>query len=187
MIRTRNSHSLAAVAVIALSALAVAACGSASSSTTKQATAGNGSATTPAPSTDPSSATVDLASSTLGTILVNSQGRTLYLFQADMGSKSACTGACAAAWPPLVSTRKPTAGHGVKQSLLGTSKRADGTEQVTYDGHPLYLFAGDTASGQTNGEGSTGFGAPWYALSPAGSQITAPSSSSGGTPTASGY
>ena len=187
MIRTRNSHSLAAVAVIALSGLAVAACGSTSSSTTKQTNTGTGSAAAPAQSTDPSSATVDLATSTLGTILVNSQGRTLYLFHADMGTKSACTGACAAAWPPLVSTGKPTAGNGVKQSLLRTSKRADGSEQVTYDGHPLYLFTGDTASGQTNGQGSTAFGAPWYVLSPAGTQITHSSSSSSGTSTASGY
>jgi predicted lipoprotein with Yx(FWY)xxD motif len=187
MIRTRNFHSLAAAAAIALSGLAVAACGSTSSSTTKQTNTGTGSAAAPAQSADPSSATVDLASSTLGTILVNSQGRTLYLFKADTGTKSACTGACAAAWPPLVSTGKPRAGNGVQQSLLGTSKRADGTEQVSYDGHPLYLFTGDTASGQTNGQGSTGFGALWFVLSPAGSQITASSSSSGGRSTTSGY
>src|ERR1700749_3094160 len=112
MIRTRNFHSLAAAAAIALSGLAVAACGSTSSSTTKQTNTGTGSAAAPAQSADPSSATVDLASSTLGTILGNHQGRTLYLFKADMGTKSACTGACAAAWPPLVSTWKPRAGNG---------------------------------------------------------------------------
>jgi predicted lipoprotein with Yx(FWY)xxD motif len=68
-----------------------------------------------------------------------------------------------------VTTGKPTAGSGVRSSLLGTTIRASGTEQVTYDGHPLYRFAGDTASHQTNGEGSTGFGALWYVLSPRGS------------------
>ena len=98
--------------------------------------------------------------------LIDSQGRTLYLWQADTGAKSTCTGACASAWPPLVTTGKPTAGSGVTSSLLGTTKRATGNDQVTYNGDPLYLFAGDTASRQTNGQGSRGFGAPWYVLSP---------------------
>jgi predicted lipoprotein with Yx(FWY)xxD motif len=181
MIRTRRTSSIATVTGIALSALTIAACGSSGSSTANQTKADNGGAAASAPSSGASSATVDLATTGLGTILVDSQGRTLYLFQADAGAKSACSGACAAAWPPLVTTGKPTGGSGVNRSLLGTSKRANGAVQVSYHGHPLYLFNGDTASGQTNGQGSTGFGALWYVLSPAGNEITTSPSSNGGS------
>lgn len=180
MIRTKRLATFAAAVAVVLSALAIAACGSGSSS--KQATAGGAPAGSAAPSSNnASSGTVDLAKSSLGPILVDSRGRTLYLWQADTGTKSTCTGACASAWPPLATTGKPTAGSGVKSSLLGTTNRANGTEQVTYDGHPLYLFAGDTASGQTNGQGSNGFGAPWYVLSPAGNRLTGPTASTGGS------
>jgi predicted lipoprotein with Yx(FWY)xxD motif len=170
--RSRRLAPLAAATAVALSGIAIAACGSGSSS--KQTTTG---ASAPAASSAPSSTgassgTVDLAKSSLGPILIDSQGRTLYLWQADTGAKSTCTGACASAWPPLVTTEEPTAGSGVRSSLLGTTKRANGTEQVTYNGHPLYRFAGDTASRQTNGQGSTGFGAPWYVLSPRGNALT---------------
>ena len=127
-----------------------------------------------------------MASTGLGSILVDSQGRTLYLWQADTGSKSTCAGACATAWPPLETTARPTAGGQVKSSLVGTTKRADGSEQVTYNGHPLYTFEGDTASGQTNGQGSNGFGALWFVLSPGGTQITGSSASSGST-SSTGY
>jgi predicted lipoprotein with Yx(FWY)xxD motif len=134
---------------------------------------------------------VDLASTGLGSILVNSQGRTLYLFEADSGARSACTDACAVAWPPLIAHGKPTVGSGVNGSLVGTAKRSDGTEQVTYNGHPLYLFVKDTKADQTAGQGVTAFGAPWYVLSAAGDSITtqpstASSSTSGGS-NVSGY
>jgi predicted lipoprotein with Yx(FWY)xxD motif len=112
-----------------------------------------------------------VADSHLGKILVNSQGQTLYLFKADVGMKSACTGACARAWPPLLATGNPTAGSGANPSLLGTTKRADGASQVTYNGHPLYLFIKDKKPGQTNGQGVVAFGAAWLVLSPAGNQI----------------
>jgi predicted lipoprotein with Yx(FWY)xxD motif len=182
--RSKRLPPLAAATALALAAIAIAACGSGSSS--KQTTTGVGAqAASSAPSsTSAPSRTVDLATSSLGTILVDSQGRTLYLWQADTGAKSACTGACAAAWPPLVTTGKPTAGSGVTSSLLGTVRRANGTDQVTYHGHPLYRFEGDTASRQTNGQGSTGFGAPWYVLSPRGNPLTgATASTGGGSPT----
>lgn len=180
MIRSKGLATSAAAIAVVLSALAIAACGSASAS--KQATAGGAPAESAAPSSNnASSGTVDLAKSSLGSILVDSQGRTLYLWQADTGTKSTCTGPCASAWPPLATNGKPTAGSGVKSSLLGTTNRSNGTDQVTYDGHPLYLFAGDTASGQTNGQGSNGFGAPWYVLSPAGNPLTGPTASTGGS------
>jgi predicted lipoprotein with Yx(FWY)xxD motif len=176
--RSKRLAPLAAATAVALSAIAVAACGSGSSS--KQTTTGAGGAASSAPSsTSASSGTVDLAKGSLGPILIDSRGRTLYLWQADTGAKSTCTGACASAWPPLVTTGKPTAGSGVKSSLLATAKRADGTEQVTYNGHPLYRFAGDTAPRQTNGQGSTGFGAPWYVLSPRGTALTGTTASTG--------
>ena len=160
---------LASVAVIPLSALAVAACG------------GGGSAATAATpkTTSGASATVGVANSSLGSILVNANGRTLYLFKADSGAMSACTGACATAWPPLLAKGTPTAGAGLTASKLGTITRPGGTHQVTYSGHPLYLFIKDTKPGQTTGQGVTAFGAAWFALNPSGSQASAPASSSG--------
>ena len=107
----------------------------------------------------------------LGTILVNAQGRSLYLFLKDKNGKSACSGACAKAWPPLMTTGKPKAAGGANAKLLGTTKRSNGT-QVTYNGHPLYTFFQDTKAGQTNGQGSTAFGAAWYVMGTNGKQIT---------------
>jgi predicted lipoprotein with Yx(FWY)xxD motif len=174
---------LAALTVVSLSALVVAACGSSGSSTTST---GGAPASAPPPSASTSSGTVDVARTKLGSVLVDSQGRTLYLWQADTGNKSTCSGACVAAWPPLETTAKPTAGSGVQNSLLGTTKRADGSQQVTYNEHPLYTFQGDTASGQTNGQGSNGFGALWFVLTPTGTQISS-SESSGGSSPSTGY
>ena len=180
----KRAFRLTPLALVGVVTLAVAACGSSGSNKTSSH---NAAATAPAHLTG----TVNTAHSGLGKILVDSKGRTLYLFQGDKGTKSACSGACAAAWPPLPAKGKPTAGSGIKASLIGTTKRSDGTKQVTYNGHPLYLFKGDMAAGQTNGQGSAAFGALWYVLSPAGNQITASPSSSGGgsssTSTSSGY
>ena len=116
-------------------------------------------------------ATIDVAKGDLGSILVDSQGRTLYLFRRDSGTKSACTGACAIDWPPLRATGKPTAGGGATASILAASARSDGKPQITYNGHPLYLFSGDQKPGDTNGEGVNAFGGLWYALSSAGNQV----------------
>jgi predicted lipoprotein with Yx(FWY)xxD motif len=184
--RSERLAPLAAATAVALSAIAIAACGSGSSNK-HTTTGGSAPAASPAPSsTSASSGTVDLAKGSLGSILIDSQGRTLYLWQADTGAKSTCTGACASAWPPLVTTGKPTAGSGVSNPLLGITKRANGSEQVTYNGHPLYRFAGDTAPRQTNGQGSTGFGALWYVLSPRGNPLTGATASTGGS-SPSGY
>jgi predicted lipoprotein with Yx(FWY)xxD motif len=128
----------AAVVGLAAVALAVAGCGGSSGG---QQAAGYGapSPTTSAPSAAGSGGgSVALASSELGKILVDGAGRTLYLFQADKGMASTCNGACADAWPPLTTTGKPNAGPGVSASKLGTTKRSDGTTEVTYNGHPLY-------------------------------------------------
>jgi predicted lipoprotein with Yx(FWY)xxD motif/uncharacterized cupredoxin-like copper-binding protein len=128
---------------------------------------------------------VKVAKTNLGPSIVNAKGRTLYLLTADARArgKSACYSACAKAWPPLLTTGKPIAGQGVKGSLLGSVSRTDGTRQVTYKGHRLYLFVKDKAPGQTKGQGIKGFGGQactaalatkpcvWYAVSPAGSAI----------------
>src|SRR4051812_33604185 len=148
---------------IAVVALAVAACGG-----TSGGGYGGGGSTASSPS---GKGSVALASTTLGKVLVDGNGRTLYLFEADKGTMSNCAGACASAWPPLTTSGKPTAGAGVVAAKLGTAKRADGTTGVTYDGHPLYTYAGDGAPGQTTGEGLTDYGAAWYALSAAGKSV----------------
>jgi predicted lipoprotein with Yx(FWY)xxD motif len=115
-------------------------------------------------------ATVSVRKTKLGRVLVDAQGRTLYLFMKDKNDKSACAGACATGWPPLLTSGKPKAGTGVASKLLGTTVRRSG-RQVTYDGHPLYTYAGDSRAGQTNGEGSNAFGAAWYVLAPNGHRI----------------
>ncbi|HEU5215769.1 MAG TPA: hypothetical protein VFU30_09535 [Gaiellaceae bacterium] len=109
--------------------------------------------------------------SSLGRIIVDGKGRTLYLFAKDKGRNSACYGACAAYWPPLLTHGKPVAGTGVKQRLLGTTLRTNGATQVTYAGHPLYRYLGDSRPGDSTGEGLLDFGAEWDVLSPAGSKI----------------
>jgi predicted lipoprotein with Yx(FWY)xxD motif len=114
------------------------------------------------------SGTVTVHEGDLGQMLVDSQGRTLYLFLSDSGSKSTCYSDCASNWPALTTDARPTAGDGVEASMLGTTTRTDGTTQVTFDGHPLYRFAGDTAAGDTNGEG---IGDVWYAVAPDGTPI----------------
>jgi len=117
------------------------------------------------------SATVTTARTGLGRIVADAHGRTLYLFEKDTTGKSACSGTCAVYWPPLLTGGRAVAVKGAKQSLLGSIRRTDGTHQVTYAGHPLYLFSGDTKSGETNGEGLSDFGASWYALKASGTKI----------------
>jgi predicted lipoprotein with Yx(FWY)xxD motif len=152
---------LAGAAVVPLAALAVAGCGGGG---------GTSASAKPPKKTTP---------------IVDSQGRTLYLFQKDSGTTSACTGACATAWPPLTTTGKPTVGGGASASLIGTTARSDGAQQVTYNGHPLYVFVMDKKPGDNNGEGKTAFGGRWFAVSPTGKQVSpktasAQASTSGG-------
>ena len=116
----------------------------------------------------------------LGTILVNAQGKTLYMFLKDRRNKSACSGQCTTFWPPLITTAKPRAGAGTRASLLGTTRRSDGRLQVTYNGHPLYRFSLDLKAGQTKGQGIDEFGAEWYVVSPGGAKVDRASSSGGG-------
>jgi predicted lipoprotein with Yx(FWY)xxD motif len=112
-----------------------------------------------------SHATVQVKATSLGKVLVNASGHTLYLFMHDKSGKSSCTGQCATFWPPVTVAVKPVAGAGVKASMLGWTKRADGKMQVTYNHHPLYLFSLDKKAGQVNGEGVNHFGGLWWAVS----------------------
>ena len=114
---------------------------------------------------------IAVASSKLGRILVDGRGRTLYLFAKETSGKSACSGACAIYWPPLIASGKPQAVAGAKASLLGTTRRADGRLQVTYRHHPLYRFSGDTNRGLTSGQGLDDFGGKWWVVSPTGEKI----------------
>jgi predicted lipoprotein with Yx(FWY)xxD motif len=163
--------SLAALAVAG--ALVLAACGSSGTSSSSGSTPSYGAPKPSNANTSNPSATSVLSTKTtsLGTFLVDGTGRTLYLWDADHGSTSTCSGACAQAWPPVTTTGTPKASGAVKASLLGTTKRADGSREVTYAGHPLYTFAGDTQAGQTTGQGSNGFGAPWWVVTPAGKAL----------------
>lgn len=168
MIGMRSAAGLSAAAVTALT---VAACGGGSPPAAQQtATSGPAGAR----------ATVAVAHTSLGDILVDPSGRTLYLFEKDKGGRSACTGACATSWPPLTVSGAPTAGPGVAAAKLGTTMRQDGKRQVTYAGHPLYRFSGDTKPGDTKGEGIDGFGGEWYAVSPQGAAVEEKPSSGGG-------
>src|SRR3954454_11974394 len=158
MIYKRSLTFLAGGAVLLLAALAVAGCGGGGKSSGSSG---------PPKTASGRTATLGVSSASLGNILVNSQGRTLYLFKRDSGTMSECNGACAVNWPPLRASGKPTIGSGAKASLISTSTRSDGVRQVTYNGHPLYLFKGDSKPGDTNGEGLNAFGGSWFAVSPA--------------------
>jgi len=176
---------MAAAVCAAGVALAASACSSSSSSTSQNSTTTAPSTSAPAQASSPSAAASASASSSgsaetvglkpisgiPGMALVDEEGKTLYLWEADKNGTSTCTGPCAAAWPPVTTSGAPLAGSGVDKALLGTVKRADGTEQVTYNGHPLYYFVGDTAAGTAKGQGSKAFGASWYVVNAKGSKI----------------
>ena len=168
------------IATAALGALVLAGCGSSS-------TAGKNAAPATSRSTTSSTATSSGATppvyevttgsvNRLGKVLVDGQGLTLYLFEPDKQSgNSTCYGKCAQAWPPLllpVGVTSPVAGTGVKESLLGTTHRTDGTIQVTYNKWPLYTWVGDSAPGDATGQGINNLGGLWYVLSPDGATIT---------------
>jgi predicted lipoprotein with Yx(FWY)xxD motif len=163
-----------ALLLLAIAAAAISAgCGSSGSGSDAGAEAPPyGYAAPPPATTSPSSsaapATVATATGDLGTFLVGPGGRALYLFEKDAGSTSACTGACADAWPPLTSSGAPEAGGTARADLLATTTRADRDVQVTYAGHPLYLYTGDAAAGDTNGQGVAG---EWYLVAPEGTAL----------------
>jgi predicted lipoprotein with Yx(FWY)xxD motif len=174
--------SWAGVALVALAlGIAAAGCGSSSGSASSPAAGTSGGASSSSsgsagygyggPAKAAGAMSVKLTDSTLGKILVDGEGKTLYLFEADTANKSNCSGGCIAIWPPVTTDGAPSAGTGVVAGMLGTTKRDDGTSQITYAGHPLYWYAGDTKAGDAAGEGLTDFGGAWYAVSAAGEAV----------------
>lgn len=173
---------IAAALAVAILVAAVAGCGSSDSESEGTGAYGGGGS----PASEASSGSAKAAAGTatsrgsaivtsasvpkLGRVLVDSRGFTLYDFHKDKGAKSACYGACAANWPPLTTEGSPGAGEGAMASKLGTTKRSDGTMQVTYAGHPLYTYAGDSKPGEANGNDVDAFGGQWYALQPNGQE-----------------
>jgi predicted lipoprotein with Yx(FWY)xxD motif len=154
---------------IALAGIALAAC---STGTAGKSASSPPAYTPPIASMPVAAAEVSLETTSLGSILADGQGNTVYLFEKDTGKASQCYNACASAWPPLTTTNAaPIVGGGVDQAKLGTSARTDGTTQLTYAGHPLYRFTGDSKPGDTNGQGSQAFGAGWDALTARGQKI----------------
>ena len=145
-------------------ALTAAACGSSGSSSSTGAQSGASAAS--------SAMVITTKAGSAGTFLTDGSGRTVYLWAKDGMGSSACSGACTALWPPVTTSGSPTASGSAKASDLGTITRSGGTKQVTYDGHPLYYYAGDSSSGQTNGQGTDSFGAKWWLVAPAGTSIT---------------
>jgi len=183
------------------SVLLAAACGSSTSSSSSPAPTSTGAAagsSSSAPAAAPSSSSAPAAagsssasatalviatrSGSAGTYLTNGSGRAVYMWVKDPMGKSVCDGACAGAWPPVTTTGTPTVSGGAVASDLGTFTRSDGSKQVTYDGHPLYYFAGDSGPGMTAGQGLDGFGALWWLVAPSGSGITTTSGSGASAP-----
>jgi predicted lipoprotein with Yx(FWY)xxD motif len=115
-------------------------------------------------SASPGAVMVSAQDTRVGKILVDGKQMTLYIFEKDKGGKPTCTGACATAWPPLVTTDKVEAGSGVNASWLSTADRPDGTKQVTYHGWPLYHYAKDTKPGDMTGQALNQFGGAWYVM-----------------------
>ncbi len=162
-----------AIALVAVVALAIAGCGSSDSSSSGSGGAYGGGESTAKHAASTTATTTGApitvgSASGVGKVLVDSQGMTLYYFEKDQNGQSACYGACASAWPPLLTEGKPVAGEGAMASKLGTTQRKDGTTQATYAGWPLYTFVEDKKPGEDNGTDSKAFGASWYPLHPNG-------------------
>ena len=174
-------------APLAVALLAAAACSSGSSS----GSTSSGSGTSPSAGSAASSTVITTKTSSGGSFLTNGAGRAVYLFMADSTGKSNCDSACASAWPPVIASGQPTASGSAQASDLATITRSDGTKQVTYDGHPLYYFVGDTGPGTDKGQGIDGFGAKWWLVAPTGSSITTAvtvgGSGAGSSPSSGGY
>ena len=161
---TRTTYAFALLAIAA--ALAIAGCGSSSTSTSDSSGGGDNTAAEKAPAGAESGVAVLTVARApkAGPVLVDAKGFTVYDFHKDKRTTSSCYGACAKVWPPVLTAGAPTAGEGAMSSKLGTTKRKDGTVQVTYAGHPLYTYVVDKKPGEANGNDFSSFGAQWYAL-----------------------
>jgi predicted lipoprotein with Yx(FWY)xxD motif len=163
---------------LAVAVLAVAACGSSSSSSGTTPAAGTSSTPAAAGASSPaaSASGSTLMATTIGgkQVLTNAGGFTLYSFAPDTPTTSKCTGSCATFWPPVKGPA--TAGSGVT-GTIGVITRPDGTKQATYDGHPLYTYAGDSAPGQNKGNGLNASGGLWFDVPVSGAAAPAASAS----------
>jgi predicted lipoprotein with Yx(FWY)xxD motif len=168
-----------------MAALAAAILAAGSLASACSSSGGGGSEGTPAAGAASSAGalTITTASGPDGTYLTDGSGRALYLWVADKDGRSACSGACASAWPPLTAAGAPSVAGGASAADVGTIARSDGSKQVSYAGHPLYYFAGDSGTA-TSGQGSDGFGAKWWLVAPSGAAITgaAPAAASSSAP-----
>ena len=154
-------------------AVVVAACSSGATSSSAAAPAASPAGGSSSSASASGGTVITTAKSSGGTVLATSSGRAVYLWAKDTGDMSNCNGACAGAWPPVTTTGTATAAGSAKASDIGTITRSDGTKQVTYDGHPLYYFSGDSGPGTASGQGSDAFGAKWWLVAPSGSDVTA--------------
>lgn len=168
--RTPGTGRLGAGLTVALgAALFTAACGSSGSSSSPAPAGGSAAAA----AGSGSGLVITTKSGSAGAFLTDGSGRSVYLWAKDAMDSSACSGACAGAWPPVTATGAVTASGGVTMADLSTITRSGGAKQVVYDGHPLYYFSGDSGPGQVSGQGSVSFGAKWWLVDPAGTSITA--------------
>jgi predicted lipoprotein with Yx(FWY)xxD motif len=171
---SKRTKLIAGVGGALSAAVVVAACSSgASSSAAAPAASPAGGSSSSAGASSSGGTVITTAKSSGGTVLASSSGRAVYLWAKDTGDMSNCNGACAGAWPPVTTTSTATASGGAVASDIGTITRSDGTKQVTYDGHPLYYFSGDSGPGAASGQGSDAFGAKWWLVAPTGSDVTA--------------
>ncbi len=172
--------SIFAATTLAVAGLAVAGCGSSGSSSSSKTESGSNPATSASTTSTSAAATgagggtaITTEHTPLGTVLAaGPKHLTVYLFAADTGSTSTCSGACAQVWPPVTTTSAPKAEGEAVAGDLGTTNRSEGAKQVTYKGHPLYWYVSDSKAGETTGQGVQSFGAAWWVLSPSGSEIT---------------
>lgn len=175
---------------LAAAALVLAGCSSSGGGYGASGTQTSSTAASPGSSATPGAAAagevISTTSGSLGPYLTDGTGRAVYLWMGDTSGKSNCTGSCATIWPPVITNGPPQAGSGATAADLGEIARSDGSEQVTYNGHPLYYFASDSGTTQYNGEGKDGFGALWWLVSPAGSPVTTGSSASSSTSSSTG-
>jgi predicted lipoprotein with Yx(FWY)xxD motif len=187
----RSTRYWAAPLLAGAAAAALAACGSSSPSSSSSSSPSSSysasSSASPSSGSAPSSssAVIGTRSTSIGTVLVNAQGHTLYWFAKDTPTTSNCTGSCATYWPPVLGKPKAAAGTSLPKAF-GTIKRAGGQVQATYDGHPLYTYVSDTSAGMTSGNDLNASGGLWWAMTPSGSMAKASPSSSSSSPS-SGY
>jgi predicted lipoprotein with Yx(FWY)xxD motif len=159
-------------AVIALGLLAIA-CGQPEHSGSSNALASPIGASPTSTTTSSPQATLTVANSRYGRIIVDRSGRTLYMFDIERDGQPRCYGACAVSWPPLVSRVDPVTGSGLDQALVTTAARKEGSRQVTYKGHPLYYYVGDRSPGEIKCQAVFEYGGGWYVLDVNGDKITA--------------